>query len=322
MVNGASKPGGCLDRVALWALAFGLALCIVLAWTGGTASARLIGALVVVGVSAGLLRGALRLGGPTAWRVVGWSGAGASGGAGLLALVMIWRPEFAEAGPPGVYLPLRICVALAACAALIADLGRLHVVQLRRMVDRLVRGTAAVTAGLLAAMVVVGCLFDEPDVWLRSLFRTPMLLPWIGFASLLTFTHLATPILGRLEERRERERLAQAPDRALLTLQCPRCSLWMQMNSGRIACPGCHLPITIEFEEPRCACGYALHRLGGACCPECGRAIPPDQRWGRGAASESGVAGSAHRGAVEAPVRVDAPPVSPEGLAGPPAGVG
>ena len=37
--------------------------------------------------------------------------------------------------------------------------------------------------------------------------------------------------------------------------------------------------MTIEFEEPRCDCGYLLYRLVGDTCPECGRAVPLSSRW-------------------------------------------
>jgi uncharacterized Zn finger protein (UPF0148 family) len=84
-----------------------------------------------------------------------------------------------------------------------------------------------------------------------------------------------------MERQREARRLATMPDRAVATLQCPRCRKWLQMQAGSVACPQCRLAITLQFQEPRCECGYPLHRLAGESCPECGRHIPPEQRWAR-----------------------------------------
>jgi len=289
----ASKPGGCLDRAALIGLAFALVACIALAFTGRGDAAKLIGTLIVIAVGTGLVRGSLRLREPAAWRVVGWIGAAATASGSLCALALIWRPDLMSGGASDSYAIMRLSIALSTAGALVADLGRLRSFELRRLVDRLVRATAWLTAGTLAALVIVTCAQATPDAWLGSIFGFGTWPFWVGFGICLTFSHLAVPILGRMEERRERARLESATDRATLTLQCPRCLLWVQMHSGRILCPGCSLQLRIEFEEPRCGCGYPLHRLSGPNCPECGFEVPPERRWGAARATAAQAASGA-----------------------------
>ena len=64
-----------------------------------------------------------------------------------------------------------------------------------------------------------------------------------------------------------------------LHLTCPRCQAEQELPAGLVRCGNCRQALLIEVEEPRCACGYLLFRLGGDCCPECGRTIPEAQRW-------------------------------------------
>ena len=101
--------------------------------------------------------------------------------------------------------------------------------------------------------------------------------------------HLLVPISMRRERRVRAAEEAAMGDRAMLTLQCPRCTLWMQMHSGLILCPGCMLSLRVEFPEPRCECGYPLHRLSGPNCPECGFEVPPERRWGAARAPGAGM---------------------------------
>lgn len=282
-----------------------VALSIAFAAAGGSRGLQGFGTVVALGVGFALIRCSLRLG-PEGWkRALGWVGAISAGAASLMALTMTWFPETVDLNTAG--MP-RTCTALGFIAVLTADAGVLGTITLRRWGDRLVRGGALTTAALVTVSVVLMCVTDTVAAWWAGTLMSPGIWLWLtAFVGIGLGAHLATPILGRLEERRERLRRATAPDRALLTLQCPRCSLWMQMHSGTVACPGCRLPLRIEFDEPRCHCGYPLHRLHGECCPECGRVIPAEQRWGRG-----GAAGS--MGSTEAPA-VPTPSVEGSGAA-------
>ncbi len=59
----------------------------------------------------------------------------------------------------------------------------------------------------------------------------------------------------------------------VMQLNCPRCQHEQKLGQGYSRCSNCRATIFIEFEEPRCACGYLLFELQGNTCPECGREI-------------------------------------------------
>ncbi|MCL2648323.1 MAG: hypothetical protein FWD61_15155 [Phycisphaerales bacterium] len=59
-----------------------------------------------------------------------------------------------------------------------------------------------------------------------------------------------------------------------LHLQCPRCQTFQDLPEGESVCRSCKLKFKIEIEEPLCpTCGYNLHNLTSARCPECGTMI-------------------------------------------------
>lgn len=62
---------------------------------------------------------------------------------------------------------------------------------------------------------------------------------------------------------------------------CPRCAQPVHATCGsETRCGSCKLKIVVKVEEPRCSCGYLLYQLESDTCPECGKAINPDDRWG------------------------------------------
>ena len=66
-----------------------------------------------------------------------------------------------------------------------------------------------------------------------------------------------------------------------VSMTCPRCGVIVEAQSNRESrCSGCRLKIRVEVEEPRCSCGYLLYQLEADTCPECGKAIAADDRWG------------------------------------------
>lgn len=280
MASGVPKPGGCLDRVVLVGLAASLSVCVVFAFAGSRDAGKVLGSVFLIAVGAALARVALRLCRSGSWPAVGWIGVGSSSAATLCGLALIWRPDLSAVGSNDAHVVLRLTIALSAVGAFVADFERLRSVRLGRVVGRFVRGVACFTAGVVALVVLVTCAQSKPDAWLAMIFGSGTWAVWSGFAITLASSHLAVPILGRMEERRERALRDSATDRATLTLQCPRCQLWVQMHSGLILCPGCRLQLRVEFEEPRCGCGYPLHRLAGPNCPECGWEVPPEKRWG------------------------------------------
>ncbi len=67
-----------------------------------------------------------------------------------------------------------------------------------------------------------------------------------------------------------------------VSLSCPRCADALTVQSNREGrCEGCRLKVRVEVEEPRCGCGYLLYELESDTCPECGKAIPADDRWAK-----------------------------------------
>lgn len=68
--------------------------------------------------------------------------------------------------------------------------------------------------------------------------------------------------------------------RTRVAFACPRCGGACDLEANADACcPSCRLAIRVEFEEPRCTCGYLLHGLAAPDCPECGAAVPESKRW-------------------------------------------
>ncbi|MHC5113988.1 MAG: hypothetical protein ACYTGP_06120 [Planctomycetota bacterium] len=99
-----------------------------------------------------------------------------------------------------------------------------------------------------------------------------------GFGGIALLGSLLVRIAFRLEAERERRRAASVPSSVRMGLVCPECGDELSLGQGNGRCR-CGFSVNVEFEEPRCACGYLLFRLSGDLCPECGAIVPPDQRW-------------------------------------------
>jgi hypothetical protein len=93
-------------------------------------------------------------------------------------------------------------------------------------------------------------------------------------------TLAAMSVLRTLVRRQKKKPPADSvPSRLRLGLTCPRCGAEQELPTGLVRCGSCRQTLVVEVEEPRCECGYLLFRLEGDRCPECGREIPPAQRW-------------------------------------------
>ncbi|MHC4427460.1 MAG: hypothetical protein ACYS0D_02515 [Planctomycetota bacterium] len=129
---------------------------------------------------------------------------------------------------------------------------------------------AATAVGLLfsgsfAAWLIVPA---EPD-WLR----------WMSSLFAATAAALAMFVLP-LAIRAERHGRGLETTTPAVRLTCPRCGHGQTLEAGRRRCERCRLIIRFQIEEPRCAgCGFALYKLTGDHCPECGREIPAEERW-------------------------------------------
>ena len=90
---------------------------------------------------------------------------------------------------------------------------------------------------------------------------------------------VVTPMLWKMQGVRHAGGAGAVPLDIDVTIVCPRCRSDQCLKTGERSCTRCGLRITIEIEEPRCACGYLLHKLENDRCPECGRAIDERDRW-------------------------------------------
>lgn len=270
-----------VDRIVITVVGAIVLLVAALSLSSGTWE---VSGLVLAGLAAGvafaLVRGCMSLRGGVL-TVIGWLGSMAAVAAFLLTLALLFRSG-GSTGPDGS--ASRSLLLLTLIAALVADAGFVMRCRLRQWIPR---GLAALALLSLGAVVMLSLQTVIQGDWSaleriapggRRSSGTMLLLLAAGLLA-----HLTLPSFGRWERDREAARMAGMPDRALATLQCPRCEQWLQMRSGFIACPGCTLPIRFEFNEPRCRCGYPLHRLAGSRCPECGREVPSGERWGRAA---------------------------------------
>jgi len=259
-----------VDRIALIGAALMLVAVIVLDLSGRPSAFTLLSSLLLLLVGYALLRTSLRLREPML-QLLGWLGALAAAGFIVITQAWVWG-LVGQSNPDGFAQWFLPSCALAAFAAFTADVALLHRIVLHGLVARIVRGAAIATMGVLMGDVALAFLGGS----VSPSMHTPL---WPLATMACFIAHVAVPIMARADARRERARVAAAHDRALATLQCVRCGQWMQMHSGKAACPRCKSIITLEFEEPRCECGYPLHRLNSANCPECGTGAPAEKRW-------------------------------------------
>lgn len=141
-------------------------------------------------------------------------------------------------------------------------------------------------AAFAAASIAVEGLADRvveavgPDNFGRCLAASAILAA-AGFVAQPVLIRLGRVTSGRVEG-------AVRGRRTRVPLGCPRCGHACEVEANVDArCDACRLELRVEFEEPRCACGYLLHGLAAPSCPECGAAVPEDRRWR--AAAEPGV---------------------------------
>jgi len=58
---------------------------------------------------------------------------------------------------------------------------------------------------------------------------------------------------------------------SVVQLKCPRCQSDQKVGLGESRCGVCRLKFTIGVEVPKCPnCGFNIHGLTRAVCPECG----------------------------------------------------
>ena len=151
--------------------------------------------------------------------------------------------------------------------------------QLRKKLDRSIRAVAvglAIVGALLLVATVASQTFAESfdAIWNVIPWQVGAIVCLIALAS-----HIASAILASIEKEKSSKLPETFSERMKVSMNCPRCGDLIQSPLGHSVCSNCKLAIHIECDEPRCECGYLLHKLNGVICPECGKDVPEKLRW-------------------------------------------
>ncbi len=137
----------------------------------------------------------------------------------------------------------------------------------------------ATTVCLWSAATAVVLMFWLGDL-IGSTTAFMVLMMTTGLLSLATLVGtVVVPLAAVSQANRESDPVESVASRLTIRLECPDCGTRQTLGTGAVRCVSCRATLLIEVEEPRCKCGYLLYRLVGDQCPECGRAIPPEERW-------------------------------------------
>ena len=151
--------------------------------------------------------------------------------------------------------------------------------QLRKTLDRSIRAVAvglAIVGALLLMATVASQKFQDlfDAIWKVIPWQVGAIVGLIALAS-----HIASAILASIEKEKSSKLPETFSERMKVSMNCPRCGDLIQSPLGHSVCSNCKLAIHIECDEPRCMCGYLLHKLTGVNCPECGKEVAEKLRW-------------------------------------------
>lgn len=201
-------------------------------------------------------------------RPIMWLGIAAAAGALAVWLAAIWTQRMPWWIPDDVW---RIGGSLTTLTLWAAHFGLLRLAKLSQPWARMV-STATLALGGLLALTIIIAMWAEPIA--EEFWRLLAVLSILAVCGTIV-----TPILTLIELIATRGMRESLPSSMKIALTCPRCGSSEQVAAGAGRCAGCGLRIAIDIEEPRCTCGYLLHKLVGEQCPECGRTIPDADRW-------------------------------------------
>ena len=166
-----------------------------------------------------------------------------------------------------------------AFVGLVSDCTVLLRLRLRKTLHRFNR---AVAVGLAVAFAWVFTAVVLSEQFEKVFYGVWKVIPW-QFGAIAGLIALVSHIACAIFAAMEKEKIAKLPEtfsgRMKVSMNCPRCADVIQLTLGHGACPHCKLAIHIECDEPRCECGYLLHKLTGVNCPECGMEVPDKFRW-------------------------------------------
>jgi len=176
----------------------------------------------------------------------------------------------------GMEKPL-ICAAV--FVGVVTDCMLLLRIQLRKTLDRSIRAVAvglAIVGALLLISTAASQTFEDffDAIWKVIPWQVGAIVGLIALAS-----HIASAILASIEKEKSSKLPETFSERMKVSMNCPRCGDLIQSPLGHSVCSHCKLAIHIECDEPRCECGYLLHKLTGVNCPECGKEVAEKLRW-------------------------------------------
>ncbi|MSR33757.1 MAG: hypothetical protein EXS12_02990 [Phycisphaerales bacterium] len=148
-----------------------------------------------------------------------------------------------------------------------------------KTLDRCIRAVAvglAIVGALLIMAAEVSQRFQDffNAIWIVIPWQLGAIVGLIAVAS-----HAASAILASIEKEKSSKLLETFSERMKVSMNCPRCGDLIKLTLGHSVCSNCKLAIHIECDEPRCECGYLLHKLTGVNCPECGKEVVEKLRW-------------------------------------------
>ena len=205
-------------------------------------------------------------------KIISWLGISMSIAALLHWSFMIWfEPWSWNGGYRLQELLMKIGATFTIIAIWCPHFGLLSLLRLDRGAFQMVRIVTHYITGFLAMVLMIIFWTEEFEDWTGKLIAVLSLLGACGT--------LVTPILGIVERSSRTDSAESIQRKVMIDLTCPRCGFVQNMKAGSAKCTGCGLRISIDVEEPRCACGYLLFQLTGDACPECGKPIEPGDRW-------------------------------------------
>jgi len=184
--------------------------------------------------------------------------------------VMHWQTQqnLARAGVTGIDLAIVLGHRMLVAPMLTAYRGNTLV----RLVKRTALISAPITGVLLLIPLYLEDVIDSEQLFLRIF--------GVGLIIAATST-LALGAMALLMRKPGEDEPGMLTKGVRIAFACPRCASPIEAHSGRESrCAGCRLRVRVTLDEPRCECGYLLYELESDTCPECGRDIPDEDRWG------------------------------------------
>ena len=195
----------------------------------------------------------------------------------LVWIISIWNwSRWFNLDGIGMEKPL-ICAAV--FVGVVTDCMLLLRIQLRKTLDRSIR-TVAVGLAIVGALLLISTVASQTiEEFFDAIWKV---IPWqvgaiVGLIALAS--HIASAILASIEKEKSSKLPETFSERMKVSMNCPRCGDLIQSPLGHSVCSNCKLAIHIECDEPRCMCGYLLHKLTGVNCPECGKEVAEKLRW-------------------------------------------